>query len=261
MIKYLSFYCSLIGLVLLLGTYGCKKKGRLFFEISDFKNIDRVDTLEEFPEQGIYILGLYRHYALGHFTYDLGVLKKLKNNKQVFYKSRINPNILRISDEYLAFVDQNHGFDNIGWYYMENKLIKSYLPGFNKIKDSISKTFLSNDTSIYNDTFVYVVKNSIKLSFHSKIVKSYDYGEFVLKDKGALLDNLTYGLYVLENQTLKKISEDGEDINNKSEGIFYIPAPGLGITNKWKKIKLFRAIDSVTNKHIPLKTFFIDQDD
>ena len=234
------------------GTFSCKKKERLVFEMSDFKTIDRIDTLETFPEKGIYILGLYRHQALGHFTYDLGLLKHLKEGKQVFYEANINPNILRISTEYLAFVDYAHGFHNIGWYYVKNKQIQDSLPGLRKIKDSIEQT-------VPKGTFVALTKSYITV--YSKPEKWLYYEEFVLENKDSSLKNLDYGLYILENQTLKKVSNNGEDIYKKSDGIFYIPAPGLGITHKWKKSKVLQSLDSVSSKQIPLRTFFIDQND
>ena len=252
MSNHLTVCYSIIGLILLLGTFSCRKNRRLVFEMSDFKNIDRVDTLEAFPSQGIYILGLYRHTGLGDFTYDLGVLKNLKDDKQVFYKSKINPNILRISKEYLAFVDYHHGFHNIGWYYVKNKLIKDSLPGFSRIRDSISKTVPK--------AFVALTKSYITVYSNSNEKKTFDYEEFVLDNKGVSLHNLDYGLYILEKRTLKKVSENGEDIYKKRDGVFYIPAPGLGITHKWKKSKLLQTLDSITSQQIPLKTFFIDQD-
>lgn len=250
MTRHLTSYCSLFGLVFLLVTFSCKNKEHLVFEISDWKTIDRVDTLEIFPKQGIYILGLYRHQALGHFTYDLGLLKELNDGKQVFYEAKINPNILRISTEYLAFVDYEHGFHNVDWYYVRNKQIQDSLPGLRKIKDSIEKT-------VPKGTFVALTKSYITV--YSKPEKWLYYEEFVLENKGSSLKELDYGLYILEKQILKKVSDNGEDIYNKSDGIYYIPAPGLGISHKWKKSKVLQVLDSVASQQIPVRTFFINQ--
>jgi hypothetical protein len=252
MTKTLNFFCFLIGLILLTGTFSCKKKERLIFEISNFKNIDRVDTLEVFPEKGIYMLGLVRNYSLGHFTYDLGLLKELKNGKQILYESKINPNILRISSEYLAFVDYEHGFHNVDWYYVKNKQIQDTLPGLRKLKDSIEQ-------AAPKGAFVALTKSYITV--YSKPEKWLYYEEFVLKDKDSSLKDLDYGLYILENQTLKKVSNNGEDVHQKSDGIFYIPKPGLGITHKWKKSKVLQSFDSVSNQQTPSRTFSIDQND
>lgn len=251
MTRPLIFRFLLPGLIL-LELNCCKNNQSLDFKISDLKTVDRVDTIDIIPDQQVYILGLYRHLPLGHFTYDLGLLKQLKDGNQVFYEAHINPNILRISSAYLAFVDYAHGFHNVGWYYVKNNQLQDSLVGFQKIGDSISTTFPIG-------TYIDITKNCITVYLNSQPKKRFYYEEFALNNKGDSLETLNYGLYILEKGDLKKVSDNGEDIYKKTEGTFYIPAPGLGITAKWEKSKLLKILDSVSSQRNPISNFSINQ--
>ncbi|WP_207531613.1 hypothetical protein [Desertivirga arenae] len=250
--KTTLFYSTVISIISGL-LFGCKEKNKLVFEISSLVSIDRVDTLEVLDSGGIYILGLVRNGPLGDFSYDLGLAKHLNSGKQMVYEAKINPNIFRIFKEYLAFVDKEHASANIGWYYVKNGQIQDSLLRFNEIKDSI-RSMVSKDANIVEN------RGNIDAYFKKNQKKSFKYEDFILTKRRAHLENLEYGLYMLDKGILRKVSDNAEDIYNKSAGTFYIPSPGLGITNKWEKKRVLQALDSISKSSKLASNFTVDEE-
>ena len=120
---------------------------------TSFSDIDEIDTIEAFPEKGLYIVGLVRRGFLGRFSYDLGISKADPKHPTEFvnYEFENNNKSFRVSKDYIAFI-KTIGFTNWGWFYVKNGKVMESLPLINKIEDSLRKNtkgfiFSSNGTT------------------------------------------------------------------------------------------------------------------
>ncbi|OQP66420.1 hypothetical protein A3860_13085 [Niastella vici] len=66
------------------------------------------------------------------------------------------------------------------------------------------------------------------------------------KCKRLNFDTMPYVLYKCQTDTIIACSGDPETIFNQKSGLFFVPPPGLGVINKYKKSDVFRIIDSLS---------------
>src|SRR5436189_2979398 len=226
-------------------------KSNLVLKASNFSGVDEIDTLEAYPDKGLYILGLVRHKALGHFSYDLGITKQdISNPKHsVKYEIENTNKAFRLSKDYIAFI-KSFGVTNYGWFYIKAGKIMPILPSIEKFEDSIK-------TNVFKDVFIKDKNGYINLYVKGKIIKTYNYGNLILKDSITNFDSLEYKLYKITNNKLVTISSDVDDLFQQKEGTFFIPLPGHGVINKYNKGEILDYIDSVfTLGHLPKKITF-----
>ncbi|WP_461791790.1 hypothetical protein [Pedobacter sp.] len=217
----------------------------------DIDKSQELDTLEKYPERGLYIVQIIHKGHLGNFSIHYCIIK---NNKGKITAYEIgNKGSIRISKDFVALVS-SYGKADWGWFYVENGKLSNKLPGISKILDRLESQRIKKD-------FVKETNGYITFYLKGNIVKAFNYGSFVTKHVEFDFDSLDYGLYKLNRDTLKIISRNGDDILKQKNGIFFIPPPGYGILFKYSKKQILNAVDSISNLQIQPKTIRIEVDD
>lgn len=218
-------------------------ENELLFKKVDLNRDNRIviDTIKIIEDRDIAMLLVKKYWGIDDFTPYLTIAKGNNLSYEIQNKGKYG---LKLSDEYLAFVD-GYGFDNSGWFSRKG----SKFSKLNKI-DS-----LLDSLRIINQEYFIRECNGIITFFQSgDIKKTMNYGDFILTDQDVNIDRLAYGLYEYKDGALNIISDDGNDIEKQIDGIFYIPSPGYGVITKFKVEEIINAVDSVFKlKDHPLK--------
>lgn len=239
---------SSILIFILLFLIGCKKSSQLKL-VLDRKTHTKLDTLSNFgyDKNKCFLLLAFDSYGFGEGDSYYVVSKKNSEGKEVAYKM-LNAN--RFSKEYFAEVNTNDNI-NCGWFYLKNGVKTSKWPIYDKLLDSI-RLNLAGGIKVENnrDKFIY--------EKDGKTVKILDYGNLVTKWGSLDFDNLNYGFYKLQGDSLFRLSGNGDDLFKESNGIFFISRPGYGIKYKYSNKAIIDAVDSVSKLKSPPKTLKFD---
>jgi hypothetical protein len=195
-----------------------------------------IDTLEQYPKQGIQIINLVNVGAMGHFSVHLAVVKNLVGSSKIIYELEEGRDEWgRLSKDYIAFVKPS---TNHGWFLIENGIIKNQLPGMGKIVDTLKGHLSKDETIRESDGYIFVYENG-------KIISELNYGN-LLNDKLRKInfDSLNYGLYKFNGDSLVTISTETNDIKLQTNGLFYVPTPGFDVIRKYRKKDVLKLVDS-----------------
>lgn len=247
-IKSSRFICYyLFGLTFLVFVVVSCTKKRLRLQRVSLSKQFQVDTVEFYPERNITLVRLITDRAFGKFEMDYALVKKGMNGETTCYKLNYEKGHgFRVSNEYFAFV-KSFGETNWGWFQIEKGKIKNELANTNKIVDSLKATYSENVFIRETNGFITVYKNGV-------VLKSYNYGEFVMKKTNAYFDKLIAGLYKLDNEELRFITRNSDLLFSQDDGIYFVPLPGYGVVRKFRKSEVLNLFDSLVNlKVLPLE--------
>jgi len=205
------------------------------------------DTLEKYPDKGLYIVQIIHEGTFGRFSIDHCIIKD--NNGKLTAYEMDSQEYKRISKDFVALVSTQDK-PNWGWFYVNNGKISTELPGISVILDSLDAKNIKSD-------FSNVVNGYISFYLKGKVVKDFNYGRFVTKYGDFNFDNLDYGVYKLNKDRLEVVSRNGDDIFKQKEGVFFIPPPGYGVIHKYKKTQILNAVDSASKLENPPGTIKI----
>jgi hypothetical protein len=110
----MKLYSILIVLLLLVTATGCRKKV-LTFHLTSINRVNEIDTIQAYPGKKIYFLGLLRNRALGHFTYDLAIIKYKGDNsgQLICYEMENGKKRFRVTNHHVILLDEQ-SLDTIG---------------------------------------------------------------------------------------------------------------------------------------------------
>lgn len=94
----------------------------------------------------------------------------------------------------------------------------------------------------YKNDFLKEVNGYISVYRNGLVIKELNYGNYATKFKNLDFDGLSYKL---SSDTLKIISDNGNNLIHQKEGVFFIPSPGYDIIRKYSKKRVLKIIDSV----------------
>lgn len=245
---YIVYRLSLFFVTIFLFS-SCKDNNSLTLTKTELRNFDEIDTIEYYPLRHSMILGVTISQPFGQYDY-FHVFAKKAYNKEIFFRIERDKKVgTRVSKDYISFV-KGYGETNWGWFYFINGKIQDSLPLIVQIKDSL-KNIYPKETHI-NSTAGYLT-----IYKNGKIIEIINYGEFILDSKNKNLDSLNYSLYKFENGKLKIMSNNGDDLFNQKEGLFFIPKPGYGVLSKYNKQEILNVMDSVSQlSRVPQKLIF-----
>lgn len=208
---------------------------RIDFNVSTLKN-----TIEYDSKDNIYIVNQKKYGFLGNFTNNYYIIKKDKNGHATTYEIQLDKHEwLRTSNTEIAIVKPYKTL-NSGWIKIVNGKFSSKLPGIDSIMSE-----LKHDVS---NSFIRQTNGYIDQYLNGKIIKSYNYGNFITKFKTVNFDTLKYQLYKLDSNSLKAMSDNPDDIYKQKDGIFFIPSPGIGLIAKFNKRKIYDELDSISKQ-------------
>jgi hypothetical protein len=209
----------------------------------DFSNLKdgslELDTLWIEPSKNICIVNIIKNKALGHFTMEYAIIKNNDQGSVIVYSiDKKDSTILRASKNYLSFVD---AVDNKwGWFNKSKGTFIDTLPKINSILDSLRNI---NGNNLY---YIGEANGEVFFNLNGKRIKTVNYGNCVTKFKNLDFNNLDYKLYKLDRDSLKIISDIGNDLLKEQEGVFFVPSPGYMVKNKFDKQNIFAVVDSVS---------------
>lgn len=242
-------FCYLIFLSLFISSCQSFDKDLSLNKIEINKS-QKMDTLERYPERGLYIVQIIHERALGNFSIKYCIIKNI-NNKITAYEVDSKEST-RISKDFIALVS-SYGKTNWGWFYINNGKLSNKLPGISEILDSLESQKIKKD-------FIKETNGYINFYLNGNIVKVFNYGNFVTKRIDFDFDSLDYNLYKLNKDRLDVISRNGDDIFKQKKGVFFIPPPGYGVLAKYSKKQILDAVDSASTLQVPPKTLKIKAD-
>ncbi|MBV4359028.1 hypothetical protein [Pinibacter aurantiacus] len=209
------------------------------------EGVIEIDTLDVAPEKGIYIVNVVEYGALGKFSLRNVIIKQLRNGQSLEYLIEKHSNcLLRISKEYLAFVDEseNKGW---GWYYVKGNQISNSLPKSQQLIDSLKLLPENKDFYIGESNGIFFFNKN------GRRIKSINYGNLVTKIASLDFESLDYKLYKLVAGDIEAISANGNDLLKQSDGIYFIPSPGYKVVAKFNKMKIYGVVDSISQLSNP----------
>lgn len=226
----------IIALILFIFN-GCKTyPDYLVLNKSDFKGKKIHDTIEAFPERGLYILSLEKSSFLGHFSWNLGIVKIDKNDplNSIKYETEIKNKSFRVSKDYVAFVDIHTS--EWGWFYIADGKMLDTLPLMAKFIDSIKSISPKN-------IFIREENGYVEALVNGKVIQRYNYGDFISNNNPVNYDSLDLGLYSIQNNKLINISKDPNYLLKQSNGLFLVPDPGYNLHAKFSKEAILAEIE------------------
>jgi len=107
----------------------------------------------------------------------------------------------------------------------------------------------------------YAFRVSKKFVAYIKNSGAPNYGWFLKKGKELLPDYrfekdsinnlktglLEYKLHKLNNDTLKVVSNNVDEVFDQQDGLYFVPQPGFGVANLYDKSRIFHLIDSISS--------------
>jgi len=209
-----------------------------------------IDTVEAFPERGIFLLNLIHNYTFGRFSTNYAVIKDRGAKGKILYVLD-NPRRQegRVSSRYISYVKPN-GKVNWGWFRIENGNLVDNIPGMDKILDSI-RSASPKESSIKE------INGYISIYMDGKSIRKINYGQLIVGNERPEFDSLEYGLYQLNDKTLQVKSNNPDDLFRQSSGTYFIPPPGYGVVDRYDKIALLNTVDSASKMASPPATMAI----
>lgn len=205
-----------------------------------------------YPARDLYIVQVVRHRGFGDFSSNYGVLTHSRGRTMLYEMIGTGKYGKRISKEFIAEVEP-YGKTNWGWFYVKNGKLSDTLPG-------LSEILLRLESEKGKGEFIKETNGYINFYLNGKTVKEANYGDYVIKDSVLNFSGMKYGLYKLYKGSLKSVGENGNDIFKKKDGVFFIPQPGYGIINKYRKSQILDAVDSAVHLGGELKKIWIKPD-
>jgi|GEM_PF-2346156 len=205
---------------------------------STFAGVDEMDTIEAYPEKGLYILQLVRYGAMDDFSLYLAFEKHNGKSSAENVRYEVNNKLdYQVSKDFVSFLDIKMGERNFGWFQMVNGKVVAALPGMNQIKDSIKRA--NKEVSIQeNNGYITFYRNGT-------LLKKLNYGNLITKNQKMIFDSLDYNLYKVEGDSLILASKSGNDLFKQKDGVYFIPSPGYGVKSMFSKNEIFHLLDSV----------------
>lgn len=242
--KIVFTFCILLTVLGL--SYWLYNRDKLILKKSSFEGVDEIDTIEAYPQRGMYILGLVRRYGpFGDFDYDLGIEKTDGHSPAHMLRYESNTGFhANISKDYIAIDHLQIGEANWGWFSIKDGNILPRLPDIEFISDSLQK---NADTSV----FVQYTNGYISLNVNGKTIQDFNYGNLRTKHRYLNFDSLDYNLYKIDGDSIIVASKNSDDLFKQKSGTFFIPKPGYGIKYKYSKKAILDCIDSVYNLSSP----------
>jgi hypothetical protein len=240
--RLIYFICTALALLAI----GCNRSNnqRLILTQSSFEKIDEVDTIEAYPERGLYILRVIRNGALGHFTSRLAFEKQTGQTQKATLCYEVNEkSFFRVSKDYISFVDTKMGERNWGWFELQNGKVVEPLSNAGKIEDSLKKA--------NKDYFIQESGGYFSFYSNGHLIKTLNYGNFTTKNRETNFDSLNYNLYKLDGDSLTVISKTGNDLFKQGNGIYFLPKPGYGVKRMYSKKEILHFLDSVSKSASP----------
>ena len=133
--KGFNHFIFICWLVILLSIFNCcsydENKDCLILKRSNFSNSIIYDTLEAYPERGLYILSLEHSGFLGHFSFNLGIIKQEPRSPDISIRYEMNfmNKSFRLSNEYITYLDVLDKSD-YGLKYSKKNILNSVEKGF-----------------------------------------------------------------------------------------------------------------------------------
>ena len=214
---------------------GCAVDSKLTLTMTNLSKADEIDTIEK--NGNIIFINEIHHLFIDDFTIDRKVILSNVDGKNIVYNLNEKKNeTLYITDKYLAFV--KHGEESqAGWFEVTNGKILPELNNSNSISDSLRN---SN-----KDLFIRDMNGIFYCYKMGKLVKQINYGNLII-DSTFNYMNLELNLYRLQNGSLRKISNNPDDLFKQKTGLFYIPPPGYGVLRIYNKKKILEKLDSIS---------------
>lgn len=210
-----------------------------------------IDTIESYANRGLYLINIIHNYTFGRFSTKYAILKDRGNLASIVYEvAEPKEEEGRISPNYVAFVKAGNKV-NWDWFSVGNGKLVDTLPGMAAILDSIKKT-------IGNDEVLREINGYVSVYRSGKPIRQLDYGQLVTRRMDGRYDSLEPHLYQLLQDSLRLISVVADDIFKQKSGIYFIPAPGYGLVDKYDKRALLKMIDSVSALPEPPSTLTIE---
>ncbi|MES2773531.1 MAG: hypothetical protein V4722_05080 [Bacteroidota bacterium] len=217
----------------------CLRRGdkSLILKRSDFSSVTVIDTLEAYPEKGLYILDLEHGGFLGHFSWNLGIVKCDTNTpgNSARYESVIMNQRFTVSKDYIAYNKTDSS--SYGWFFMENGKLLPKLPSIDKIERD-----LNPDSA--KDLVFSEFNGDIRLLRKGELIKRYNYGNIILKNNTQNFDSLDLGLYKAINDDVILISHKPDDLFTQREGLYFVPKPGHHLLVKYSKKEVLKAVEA-----------------
>jgi len=218
----------------------------LILSIDEIAKTNEVDTIEAYPERGLYIVNIINNRAFGHFSMNYALIKVNKSNMIVYKMKEGRGEEGRVSKDFIAFVKSSNSL-NWGWFSIQDGKIQTELPKIRQILDSLKLISPKN-------AFIKEANGYISFLVDGKLVKSLNYGECVTTHRNLNFDTLTYKLYKLDNDSLSPISDNGDDLFSQERGVFFIPSPGYGVIRRFHKLDVIAKFDSASKLQPPPST-------
>ncbi len=231
----------LLSVILIIGCTKQDKKTITFKLLPKDKSLYITDTLFSYPQSNCILVRIeVGGIFFDSFTPGLAFIKRQNNGSDIIYYNEMkDADISEIAyEKHIVYVYNYQGYSNWGWFYLQNGSITDTLPGISAINDSLSEIDKRYD----------IQDNSGSIGFYEnqKLVKTIDYGTFVLKNKSLDVSRLSYGIYSLQKGCLNKISDNGNDLAKQINGVYYVPYPGYGAISLFSIGDILLKIDSVS---------------
>lgn len=221
-------------------TAGCNQK-KLLLKKEKLKQ-STVDTIELHEKTNILLLGERTNRGpFGDFDYYCFVVKKRPGQSDLSYK--VNIYFPTVSRDFISETELFQSAKASGWFCIKNHEILTSLPGEGRIIDSLKQSNTGYFISEINGHFPFYIKG--------KEIKSVNYGNLMTKYKNLNFDSLEYKLYQLSSDSLIVVSNNGNQLVNQKDGIYFVPKPGYKLIARYDKQEIIRIVDSVSKLPYP----------
>jgi len=242
---------SIVCILLALTTITCKQSGQpeLQLKRSGFKGVDEIDTIEAYPERGLYILQVIRNGTLGRFSTQLAFEKLNQAKGEKLRYELAEQSDYRVSKDFISLVDTKLGELNWGWFQVLNGKVIERLPGAEKIHDSLKEA---------NRQYFIGEKGGYFIFYdNGRRIKTLNYGNFITRHRDLSFDSLDYKLYKVAGDSLIIAAKSGNDLFTQKDGVYFIPSPGYNVKTMHSKVAILNLIDSVSRSSSPPNRLFI----
>jgi len=214
-------------------------KENLYLKRIDSDKDLRIDTIEQYTNNGLQIVDLTREGALGHSTYHIGIIKKKEGKAIIYQMQNSKSEWPRVTRDYIAFI-KPYAIVNAGWFKMKNGNISREFPEIKRIVDSLKKRGPKENFITHANGYISIYRNG-------RLINELNFGNFLPGLRIQNFDSLNYGLYQYENGKLIAVSKNGNDLKSRRNGIYFVPNPGYEVIRKYDKSAVLNATDSASS--------------
>lgn len=238
----LSIICCCLALILC-----CGKKNAVVLEMTKFNTEINGDTIWKHIPSKLFLVKVKDYGHLDEFRNQFVFIKKNPDKQSFAYKITDKDYDVRVSSDYLYFVNQNdHSF---GWFYIKDGHLLPKLPEIDsilKIVEAKNKFFFIRE----DEGIISIFDNGI-------VLRKIHYGSYFI-NKEIQFNDLEYGLYRLQNKGLTKLSNNGSMLLKQKDGLYYVPYPGYNVNRAYSLNKISNKLDSLALLKKQPKRIFID---